>query len=296
MQGLQQFVAFAETAKHGSFAAAARELGSAPSTLAKAVARLEAALGVKLFHRTTRQVSLTPDGERLFHRCQRVLAEVDDLQAEAAGTRTAPRGPLRISVPIVYGKRVLMPLLAQLAERHPELQLDIRLEDGFVDLVRDGFDLAVRVGPLRDSTLVARRFASQTLWLVGSPAYLERHGTPRTIEQLSGHAATLFCQPSNRRLRPWQLRWRGKPIELHPPARVRVNDGEGMVEAVCLGLGLGQLPHYMVEDQIAAGRLVELLPSARPAPQAISAVYPSGRLVPPRVRVVLDRLDELRRT
>ncbi|HSN34379.1 MAG TPA: LysR family transcriptional regulator [Ideonella sp.] len=296
MQGLQQFVAFAETAKHGSFAAAARELGSAPSTLAKAVSRLEAALGVKLFHRTTRQVSLTPDGERLFHRCQRVLAEVDDLKAEAAGTRTAPAGALRISLPIVYGKRVLMPLLARLVERHPGLQLDIRLEDGYVDLVRDGFDLAVRVGALRDSTLVARRFASQTLLLVGSPDYLERHGTPRSIEALSGHAATVFCQPSDRRLRPWQLRARGKPIELHPPARVRVNDGEGMVEAVCLGLGLGQLPNYMVEDQIADGRLVELLPSCRPPPQAISAVYPSGRLVPPRVRVVLERLDELRAT
>ena len=295
MQGLQQFLAFAETAKHGSFAAAARELGSAPSTLAKAVARLEASLGVKLFHRTTRQVSLTPDGERLFHRCQRVLAEVEDLHAEAAGTRAAPSGALRISMPIVYGRRVLLPLLSQLVERHPALQLDVRLEDGCVDLVKDGFDLAVRVGALRDSSLVARRFASQVLVLVASPAYLERHGTPRSVEQLAGHAATLFRQPSNRRLRPWQLRVRGKPVELHPPSRVQVNDGEGMVAAACLGLGLAQLPDYMVATELAAGSLVEVLASCRPAPHPISAVYPSGRLVPPRVRVALELFDGLRR-
>jgi LysR family transcriptional regulator, regulator for bpeEF and oprC len=294
MQSLQQFLAFAETAKHGSFAAAARELGSAPSTLAKAVSRLEAALGVKLFHRTTRQVSLTPDGERLFHRCQRVLAEVDDLQAEAAGTRAAPSGSLRIDMPIVYGKRVLLPLLARLLERHPALQLDVRLEDSYVDLVRDGFDMAVRVGSLRDSSLVARRFASQSLLLAASPAYLERHGTPRTIEQLSGHAATVFRQPSDKRLRPWQLRSRGKPVELHPPSRLQINDGEGMVAAARLGLGIVQLPNYMIDDEIAAGRLVELLPSCRPPPQPISAVYPSGRLVPPRVRAALELFDTLR--
>src|SRR5512146_1568145 len=129
MQGLQQFVAFAETAKHGSFAAAARELGSAPSTLAKAVSRLEAALGVKLFHRTTRQVTLTPDGERLFGRCQRVLAEVEDLQAEASGTRAEPTGVLRIDVPVFYGKKFVMPLLAELARRHSGLHLDMRLTD-----------------------------------------------------------------------------------------------------------------------------------------------------------------------
>jgi DNA-binding transcriptional LysR family regulator len=294
VQGLQQFLSFAETAKHGSFAAAARELGSAPSTLAKAVSRLEAALGVKLFHRTTRQVSLTPDGERLFHRCQRVLAEVDALQAEAAGTRAAPVGSLRIDLPIVYGRRVLLPLLATLVERHPGLALDVRLEDSYVDLVKDGFDLAVRVGALRDSSLVARRFASQSLLLVAAPAWLERHGTPRSIEQLALHTAVLFRQPSNKRLRPWQLRTGGKAIELQPASRVQVNDGEGMVQAACLGLGIAQLPDYMVVDEIGAGRLVELLPSCRPPPQPISAVYPSGRLVPPRVRAALELFDSLK--
>jgi len=295
VHGLQQLMAFAETAKHGSFAAAARELGSAPSTLAKAVGRLETALGVKLFHRTTRQVNLTPDGERLFERCQRVLAEVDDLQAEAAGTRAVPAGVLRIDVPIVYGRRFVMPILAKLVRAHPALQLDVRLSDGFADLVRDGVDLAIRAGHLQDSTLVARRLDRQSMVLCASAHYLQAHGTPRRIEDLGGHAAVVFRQPTSGRSRPWQFRQRGVPVELHPPAQVRVNDGEGMVEAARLGLGVCQLPDHMVADELARGTLVELLPSCRPEPVPISVVYPSGRLLPARVRVALDALEALRR-
>jgi DNA-binding transcriptional LysR family regulator len=294
MHGFQPFVAFAETAKHGSFAAASREIGSTPSTLAKAVSRLEAELGVKLFHRTTRQVQLTGDGERLFRRCQRVLAEIDDLRADAAGTRSAPSGTLRIDAPIVWGRCVLLPLLARLVQRHPELQVDLRLQDVYVDLVKEGIDLAIRVGTLADSSLVARRFTSQTLVLCASPAYLEAHGTPRTIDQLGGHDAIVFRMPSTGRNRPWQLRTRGHPVELQPASRVQVNDGEGLVAAALEGLGLTQVPDYMVAEPIARGDLVEVLPSCRPAPMPISAVYPSGRLVPPRVRVVLEALDELR--
>jgi DNA-binding transcriptional LysR family regulator len=291
VQGFQPFVAFAETAKHGSFAAAARELGSAPSTLAKAVSRLEASLGVKLFHRTTRQVNLTADGERLFRRCQRVLAEIDDLQAEAAGTRAAPSGTLRVDAPIVWGRRVLLPLLASLVERHPGLQLDLRLQDAYVDLVKDGIDLAIRAGGLGDSSLVARRISSQSLVLCASPRYLEARGQPRTIDQLAGHAAVVFRQPSTGRSRPWQFRTRGQPVELQPASRVQINDGEGMVAAAVAGLGLAQLPDYMVADEIARGELAEVLPSCRPAPMPISAVYPSGRLVPPRVRALLAVLE-----
>lgn len=294
MHSLQQFLAFAETAKHGSFAAAARQLGGAPSTLAKAVARLEAALGVKLFHRTTRQVTLTPDGERLFQRCQRVLAEVEDLQAEAAGTRAELAGLLRIDLPITYGRRFVLPLLADLARRHPRLELDVRLNDGWADLVRDRIDLALRVGHLRDSSLVAQRVDRQVLVLCASPAYLADRGTPRRIEDLDRHAAIRFRLPSSGRNRPWEFRQRGRPVELDPVAAVRLNDGEGLVEAACLGLGLCQVPDYMAADEIARGRLVELLPGCRPEPAPISIVVPSGRLLPARVRAAVDALRVLR--
>lgn len=293
MQGLQQFIAFAETAKHGGFAAAAREQGVAPSTLAKAVARLETSLGVKLFHRTTRQVRLTPDGERLYQRCQRVLAEVDDLQAEASGTRAQPTGTLRVELPVFYGKRFVMPLLAGLQRRHAGLQLDIRLSDTQVDLVREGVDLAVRIGRLRDSSLVARRIDQQELVLCASAEYLAAHGTPRRVEELSRHAAIAFRLPGSGRDRPWQLRQRGRALELSPEPRVRVDETEGLVEALRLGLGLCQLPDMLVTDELARGELVELLPSCRPEPMPIHLVYPSGRLLPARTRAALDALTAL---
>lgn len=294
MAGLQQFIAFAETAKHGGFAAAARELGQTPSTLAKAVARLEAELGVKLFHRSTRQVTLTPDGERLFQRCQRVLAEVEDLQAEASGSRAAPSGTLRIDLPVYYGKRFVMPLLAGLLQRHPALRMDIRLTDVQVDLVRDGVDLAVRIGTLRDSTLVARRVDQQGLVLCASPAYLAARGRPRRLEDLAGHAAVVFRLPTSGRDRPWQFRQQGAAVELMPAARVRIGETEALRAALTLGMGLCQLPDLLVEDELARGELVELLPEHRPEPMPIHLVYPSARLLPARVRAAVEALEALR--
>jgi DNA-binding transcriptional LysR family regulator len=294
MQGLQPLIAFAQTARRGSFAAAARDLGGAPSTLAKAVARLEASLGVKLFHRTTRQVALTPDGERLFRRCERVLAELEDLQAEAAGTRATVSGTLRVDLPIVYGRRVVLPVLAALQREHPGLQLDVRLQDGYADLVRDGLDFAVRVGDLRDSTLVARRIDWQQLIVVASPAYLAQRGTPRHLEDIAGHATVVFRLPSSGRHRPWSLRQARRDVEVHPDRPTLVNDGDGLVAAACLGLGLTQVPDYMAADALAAGALVEVLADARPKRMPISVVCPSSRLLPPRVRVALDALEALR--
>lgn len=294
MKGLQQFVAFAETAKQGNFAAASRELGMAPSTLAKAVARLEQGLGVKLFHRTTRQVRLTPDGERLYRRCQRVLAEVDELQADAAGTSGIVSGLLKIDAPVVWGMRKLVPMLARLTREHPGLQLDLRLNDGHADLVRDGIDLAVRIGRLQDSTLVGRRIDWQDMVLCASPRYVDEHGAPRRLEDLQRHVAIVFRMPSSGRNRPWQFSRRsGEMVELNPSSRVRINDGQGIVVALCEGMGICQVPAYMVAEELASGRLVELLPSLRPPALPISLVYPSARLLPARVRVAVERLGAM---
>jgi LysR family transcriptional regulator for bpeEF and oprC len=296
MQGLQPLIAFAQTARRGSFAAAARDLGGTPSTIAKSVARLEASLGVRLFHRTTRQVSLTPDGERLFRRCERVLSELEDMQAEAAGSRQTVGGTLRIDAPLAYGRKVLMPVLAELMRRHPELRLDLRLQDGYADLIRDGLDAAVRVGRLQDSRLVARRFDSQQLLLVASPGYLAARGRPERVDQLGGHAAVVFRMPSVGRQRPWQLRSGRQEVELLPEPTVEVNDSEGMVAAAVQGLGIAQLPDNIVDETLASGALVELLPRHRPAAMPISLVMPTARLQPPRVRVLLEALAALKRT
>lgn len=295
MLALQPLLAFSETAKHGGFAAAARELGTAPSTLAKAVGRLEASLGLRLFHRTTRQVTLTEDGERLFERCQRVLAELDELRTEAAGTRAEPSGTLRIDMPITYGRKVILPLLAQLVRKYPRLSLDARLSDAYADLVRERLDLAIRVGELDDSTLVAKRFGQQQLILVASPGYLTERGGPKSLDELAAHRQILFRLPGRGRERPRQFTEAGRPIAIHTTQGVRFNDGEAMVQAAVLGLGLAQVPDYMAADEIAAGRLVEVLAGNRPAPMPIHAVMPANRLVPARVRVLLDALAELGR-
>lgn len=293
MHGLQPLIAFAATARHGSFAAAAREQGQAPSTLAKAVARLEAGLGLQLFQRTTRQVRLTVDGERLYQRCQRVLAELDDLQTMASGSRAAPSGELRVAMPVFYGKRFVLPRLAALLHRHPALRLDARLSDQYMDIVREGLDLAVRIGELDDSSLVAKRVDWQSLCLCASPDYLRRAGTPRHIEDLAAHAAVLFRLPSTGRDRPWQLRQRGQLVTLQPQAALRINETEGVLEAVRLGVGIAQLPDNVAADDIAAGRLVDLLPGLRPPRMPVHLVMPSGRMVAPRVRAAIDALSDL---
>jgi DNA-binding transcriptional LysR family regulator len=295
MHGLQQFMAFSATARHGGFAAAARQQGVTPSTLAKAVARLEYELGVKLFHRTTRKVSLTPDGERLFERCKRVLSEVEDLQADALGTRATPSGVLRVSLPIYYGKRLVMPLLVELLGRYPALCLDLRFSDRFADLVQENLDLAVRIGALDESTLVARRIDRQSLVLCASARYLKARGTPRRIEDLSAHDAIAFRVPTSGRQRPWQLRHKGAPVELMPAARLVISDTESLVDAIKTDAGLCQLPDYLVAEELAGGKVVEVLHACRPEAMPISLVYQSGRLLPARVKVAIAALDVLRK-
>jgi DNA-binding transcriptional LysR family regulator len=292
--GLQPLLAFAETAKRGNFAIAARDLGCTPSTLAKAVTRLEKQLGVRLFHRTTRQVTLTDDGERLFARSQRVLAELDELWQEASGARTEPTGTLRINMPVSFGRLVMLPLLAELVRRHPRLSLDVRLSDAYVDVVKEGIDVAIRTGALRDSTLVARTFGSQTLLLCAAPSYLALAGTPEAFEDLREHRAVLFRVPSNGRDRPWQLRVGNRNVEWLPCSRLRIDEGDGLVAAAALGLGISQQPHYMVADRLARGELVEVVPRLRPPPMPVSAVMPSARLIPARVRALLELLDSSR--
>ena len=293
MNGLQPLIAFSRTARLGSFAIAARELGCAPSTLAKSVSRLEQSLGVKLFHRTTRQISLTPDGEHLFLRCERVLAEVEELQAEAAGSRSTVSGTLRLDAPVTYGRCVLIPLLARLLQAHPQLELDLRLRDSFSDLAREGLDAAIRVGALGDSSLVARRFDWQQLVLVASPSYLAARGKPEDLASLREHSTIVFRMPSSGKGRVWQFGGKCGAETWVPAARIQVNDGEGMVAAAAAGLGLTQVPDNLVAAELASGVLVELLPECRPPVMPISVVMPSGRLQPPRVRALIEALGAM---
>jgi DNA-binding transcriptional LysR family regulator len=282
--------AFAEAAKHRSFARAARELGLSPSAVAKGVQRLEEQLGVRLFQRTTRRVALTQEGEDFHARCRRVLDELAGLADAAAGAAREPAGVLRIDAPITYGKKVVLPLAAGLVRRHPALRVDVRLSDQFADVVGSGLDAVIRVGEVADSRLVARRIGEQQLAVYGSPAYLERKGKPRRPADVAAHDCVLFQMPTSGRYRPWEFLVRGRKVAMHPEPRLVVNDGEGIVSAVRAGLGLAQVPDNMAQDAVAAGELVEVLRAYRPKPMPISVVFPTSRHMPPRLRAFIDAL------
>jgi DNA-binding transcriptional LysR family regulator len=292
---LDLLASFAAAARHGGFANAARDLGRSPSAVAKNIARLEAQLGVRLFHRTTRQVTLSPDGESLFARCERILEELAAVEADLAGAGKEPTGTLRIDMPVTYGRDMVLPVLTSLMAKHHRLKLDARFSDQFVDVVKEGLDAAVRIGPLSDSRLVGRRFDRHVIAAFASPEYLAEHGEPGSPEALSEHACLLFRLPSTGRDRTWQFRRGKRDVSLLPKSDMRLGDGEALVHAAAAGLGVIQVPEYMARTEVRNGRLIEILRKYRSPPLPVSLVYPSHRHVPLRVRVVADALAAARR-
>jgi DNA-binding transcriptional LysR family regulator len=290
MAGLQSFVAFTETAKRGGFAGAARELGVSPSAVAKNVGRLEADLGLRLFVRTTRKVALTSEGHELYERCRRIVEEIEALRDEAAGARVDAGGTLRLNVPITFGKHVVVPRLAELVRRHPRIVLDVSFTDRYADIVAEGLDAAVRVGPLSDSSMVARPFARHVLLACASPRYLREHGTPRTIEALARQRCLVARLPTSKRLRAWRFVRDGRAVELSPASAAIFDDGEALVAAASASMGLVQVPDYMAAAAIERGELVEVLKRFRPPPLDISLVYPSARRVTPRLKALIEAL------
>lgn len=293
MISAQTVLAFTETARQGNFAAAARNLGLTASAVAKSVARLEEELGLRLFHRTTRKVSLTGDGNRLFSRCRRLLEEMEAIREEAEGSRREPGGVLRLNLPVIYGKKVVVPVLAELCRRHPALSLDLGFSDHRVDLIAEGLDALVRIGPLGDSRLLARRIGAQSLAVVASAGYVARHGAPRAPAALAGHGCIGFRIPATGRIRPWQFGDGRRPAVWQPPDRFVLDEGEAVVAAAAAGLGLAQVPTYMAEAELRGGQLVEVLAGYRPPALPISLVYPTARHVPLRLRVLIEALTPL---
>lgn len=292
MAGLQAIVAFTETARRRGFAGAARELGLSPSAVAKSVARLEQDLGLRLFHRSTRQVSLTSEGHALYDRCRRIVEEIEALRDEAAGARSEPSGTLRIDVPLTLGRRVVVPALARLVRQYPRLALEVALSDRYADLVKEGLDAVVRIGSGEDSSLVARRIGTQRMLFCAAPGYLAAHGTPTSVAALREHACLLFRMPSSGRIRPWVFRVGRRLVEVVPERKVVMNDGEAIVAAAAAGAGLCNVPEYMAAGELRTGCLVEVLAALRPPPLPISLVYASRRRVTPRLRALIDALTE----
>lgn len=290
MTTLQGIVAFAAVARHESFAGAARELALSPSAVGKSVARLEQRLGLRLFQRTTRRVSLTEDGRALYERSKRILEDVEELEAAAQGARSEPQGTLRLNAPLTYGRKIVVPALARLARLHPQLRFDLQLSDVRVDLVAARLDAVVRIGELASSGFVARRIDTHRLIICASPGYLERSGAPRTAADLAAHRWIRFRLPSTGRERPIDLRVRGRRIELMPGSHYVFDDGEAMVGAALEGLGLTQIPDYMAEAELASGALREVLAECRPDVLPVSVLHSDRSQRSPRLRALIQAL------
>ena len=281
--------AFVQVVERGGFSAAARALGMTPSAVSKLVARLESRLAVQLVHRSTRKLTLTPEGQQFHERSVRVLADMDEAE-RCAASGAAPRGRVSINASVPFGHHVLLPLMPRFLEGHPQVTVDVSLTDRVVDLMDERTDIAVRWGQLPSSDLVARRLGETGQAIVASPAYLARHGTPHTPEELEAHNR---LGTSYRRAVPdWPLSVDGRLVEMPIVGTMRVGDGSALRRLVLDGVGLGRLSLYHVQADIDAGRLVKVMEEFNPHEmEPIHAVYlgKAGRL-PARVRAMLDFL------
>jgi DNA-binding transcriptional LysR family regulator len=279
-----------------SFTAAADKLGITKSAVGKSVARLEERLGTKLLHRSTRKLTLTPDGEAYLASCRHALEEIGNAENALAAKSEQLAGRLRIDAPAAWGRQILLPVLAKITKQHPGLSLSLSLTDRIIDPVEEGVDLAIRFGETKSTTgLITRKLTEQRALIVASPAYLKTRGTPATIDDLQDHD----CIVGFRRDIP--NTWRVKAVDgsvyrVTPPATHEIGDGSAIVDAAVAGLGLAQMPSSLLADHIAAGRLVAVLDAFTGAKIEISAIWPSTRHLLPRVRHVVEKLaDEGRR-
>jgi len=286
---LHGIAAFVEAAEAASFALAAERMGLSRSAIGKSVARLEARLGVQLFHRTTRSLSLTDEGALFYERCAGALADIGSAEQSMASSRAEPGGRIRISLPVLLGRRCIAPALVALGKAHRQLEFDVAFTDRPVDLVDDGIDLAVRTGALaNEAGLKARRLGVQAMVLCAAPAYLHVRGTPATLDQLAAH--DMLPYGKRQRLVPWRFLDHGRQRELAPMGRIRFDDLEAIADAATAGCGMAWLPAWLVARRLATGELVEVLPATRGPGFDIHALWPAGRFLPARVRLVIDTL------
>lgn len=282
--------AFVTTAQQGSFTAAAERLGLTKSAVGKSVGRLEARLGLKLFLRSTRRLSLTPDGERFLASCQNALEILEQAEAELTSHICHPSGRLRVDLPAAFGRQRILPILLQITRSYPELALTVTFSERFVDLIEEGIDLVIRIGELADSSgLVARRLTTQKLVICASPDYLLESGEPLSPAELSRHQ----CVVGFRRNQPisWLLKESdGQITRYTPPPTHEFADGDAMLSATLAGCGLSQLPLWLVGKYLQSGELKEVLDGHSGGEMPISALWPKNRQLLPKIRYVVDTL------
>ena len=280
-----------QVAEARSFTLAAGQLGISQSGLSRAIGRLESALGVRLLHRNTRNVSLTPDGRQFVEHCAPLLSGLEDAERRLGDRPSTPSGVLKLTAPSMFGRKVLVPLAGQLMAAHPHLQFELVLNDRLVDLVEEGFDAALRTGPISDVRMVARPLRPLNWVTVASPAYLAQHGEPATVDALHDHACLAVRNLRSGRLVDWQFREaEGQLREFTPPARMVFDSGDPLVEGALAGIGIVQVMDFAVADALADGRLQRVLQPFEGRSRALSLVYPPSRQASPKLQVLAEAL------
>ncbi|MBN8849516.1 MULTISPECIES: LysR family transcriptional regulator [unclassified Sphingomonas] len=286
---LEAWATFATVADHSSFSAAAAAMGVSKATVSKTVARLEASLGQSLFHRTSRRLTLTEAGKPLAERARRMLAEAVAAEEAAHDAASAPAGRVRLAAPMTFGVTNVAPLIAAFLGEHPGIEIELALSDARVDIVAEGFDVALRIADLPDSSLRARRLCSITSRIVAAPAYLERHGTPRHPGELGAHRLLGYTNVTG----PWRFRGPGgAEVAVRAEGPLAANSGDALMPALIAGIGIARLPDFILGDTVADGRLVEILPEWRPAPVGLHLLTPPSPLRPARVEALIAFLSE----
>ena len=289
-QAMQVFMAVVDA---NSFTRAADNLNLPRATVTTTVQGLENLLKVRLLNRTTRSVSLTPDGAAYYERCARILADLEETESAFRDVAKRPQGRLRIDVPSTIGRLILIPKLCEFHQRYPDIELMIGMGDRPVNLVQEAVDCVIRAGDLVDSTLVARRIGSFSFMTCAAPSYLERCGEPKTLEDLAQHKAVQYFSSRTGRIIDWEFIVDGVSREIEVPGSISVNDADAYMACGLQGFGLIQAPRFMALPHLESGALVEVLKQLKPSPLPISVLYPQNRHLSPKVRAFADWVAEL---
>jgi DNA-binding transcriptional LysR family regulator len=289
MDKLAAMQVFARVVSLGSFAEAGRTLGLTRSAVSKAVMELEALLGARLLDRTTRRVTPTEAGRAYYDRCLDILAAVEETELQVSRLHEEPKGILRVNAPMSFGIRHLGSAVAGFLALHPDLKVELSLNDRFIDPIEEGADVTIRIADLADSSLIARRLAPARRVLVASPDYLDRHGEPQTPEEVAGHRCLTFGHTIA--LQRWQLVRGGETVTVPIRSVLCSNNGDVLAEAAKAGQGIASLPTFIVGDDLRAGRLRIVLADAPPAALGIFALYVPGRYLAAKTRLFVDFLS-----
>lgn len=291
MDSFTSLTSFVRTAEALSFVEAARSLGISASAVGKNVARLENKLGVRLFNRSTRNVSLTAEGVVLLARCQHILEQLREAEAELTSTVEQPAGKLRVSLPVI-GYRLLLPLLPAFTQRYPDVELELDFSDRLVNIIDEGFDVAIRSGEIADSRLTAKTLGNFNFVLCASPAYLDAHGAPASPEELRNHKCVLFRFPATGLIQPWELREMRITGDFNPASVLTANNIEAVIRISTSGLGISYVPDFVVREAFNQGELKEVLAGSCIKQGTFSALWPTSRYLSPRIRCFIDFMAE----